>query len=241
MVTVQRMARAVKLIDQLGGVEDPIEYPLVALPGLARLMGCDIVTYNEIGGTPPSIVYRDFPVSALVPTTQAVFARFVHQHPLVDYDRGVGDSRPMMISNVVNRWQFQNIGLYVEFTTKVPVEYRLAMTVSGPGPTIVEFAFNRSTRDFNESDREVLTIMRDPLLNGLLRCRARRRARVALSTPEGLTDREHRVLELVADGRTNQAIAHTLHISPRTVAKHLEHAYQKLNVTNRAAAVARIR
>ncbi len=55
-----------------------------------------------------------------------------------------------------------------------------------------------------------------------------------------LTEQELRVLELVAAGRTNQAIAHLLRISPRTVAKHLEHAYRKLNVSNRAAAAVKL-
>jgi DNA-binding NarL/FixJ family response regulator len=54
-----------------------------------------------------------------------------------------------------------------------------------------------------------------------------------------LSTRERAVLELVAAGRTNVAIAHELGISPRTVAKHLEHLYRKLGVANRAAAVAR--
>lgn len=44
------------------------------------------------------------------------------------------------------------------------------------------------------------------------------------------------MLELVALRRTNPAIAHALDVSPRTIAKHLEHIYRKLNVTNRAAA-----
>jgi DNA-binding CsgD family transcriptional regulator len=44
----------------------------------------------------------------------------------------------------------------------------------------------------------------------------------------------------VAAGRTNVAIAHTLQVSPRTVAKHLERIYRKLGVGNRAAAVAPI-
>jgi DNA-binding CsgD family transcriptional regulator len=51
-----------------------------------------------------------------------------------------------------------------------------------------------------------------------------------------LTDAEVQVLELVALGRTNQAIADARNISPRTVAKHLEHIYRKLEVDNRAAA-----
>ena len=51
------------------------------------------------------------------------------------------------------------------------------------------------------------------------------------------TDREIRVLNLAALGRTNNAIAHALDISPRTVAKHLEHIYRKLDVNSRTSAV----
>lgn len=80
-----------------------------------------------------------------------------------------------------------------------------------------------------------------PLVAGLLRARRRYQSRHALTESTAarlgeLTEREVRVLELVALGRTNPAIAHALDVSPRTIAKHLEHIYRKLNVTNRAAA-----
>jgi DNA-binding CsgD family transcriptional regulator len=52
-----------------------------------------------------------------------------------------------------------------------------------------------------------------------------------------LTAREMRVLRLAALGRTNSAIARALDVSPRTVAKHLEHIYRKLDVTSRTSAV----
>ena len=55
-----------------------------------------------------------------------------------------------------------------------------------------------------------------------------------------LTERELVILARVADGDTNSAIAHGLGMSPRTVAKHLEHAYRKLGVSSRAAAVSRV-
>jgi DNA-binding CsgD family transcriptional regulator len=63
----------------------------------------------------------------------------------------------------------------------------------------------------------------------------------SIAPPRDLTlsDRERAVLDLVALGRTNTAIAHALGVSPRTVAKHLEHTYRKLGVSSRAAAVAR--
>lgn len=56
-----------------------------------------------------------------------------------------------------------------------------------------------------------------------------------------LTPREREVLELLAQGMTNKEIADALVISPNTVKRHLQAVFQKLNVTTRAAAVARYR
>ncbi|MFO8076363.1 MAG: response regulator [Actinomycetota bacterium] len=57
--------------------------------------------------------------------------------------------------------------------------------------------------------------------------------------PEGeaLTAREREVLALVAKGSTNRAIARQLHLSEATVKTHLVHAYAKLGVDDRTAAV----
>lgn len=56
-----------------------------------------------------------------------------------------------------------------------------------------------------------------------------------------LTDRELDVLRLVADGRSNRAIARELFISEATVKTHLAHAYDKLGADNRTGAVAAAR
>jgi DNA-binding NarL/FixJ family response regulator len=55
---------------------------------------------------------------------------------------------------------------------------------------------------------------------------------------EKLTTRECQILEHVARGKENDAIALDLGIAPATVAKHLEHIYRKLAVPNRTAAAA---
>ena len=55
----------------------------------------------------------------------------------------------------------------------------------------------------------------------------------------GLTPREAEVMAQLAHGRTHEEIARALRMRPRTVAKHLEHVYRKLDVPNRGAAVAR--
>lgn len=54
----------------------------------------------------------------------------------------------------------------------------------------------------------------------------------------GLSARQAEVLSLVARGSTNAQIAALLHLSPRTVQKHLEHVYDRLGVRSRAAATA---
>ncbi|MFD6714821.1 LuxR family transcriptional regulator [Micromonospora sp. TSRI0369] len=55
---------------------------------------------------------------------------------------------------------------------------------------------------------------------------------------EPLSQRELEVLELVARGSTNREAARQLFISEATVKTHLLHAYAKLSVNDRAAAVA---
>lgn len=51
-----------------------------------------------------------------------------------------------------------------------------------------------------------------------------------------LTPREHEVLRLVVQGKTNQAIAADLHISEKTVEKFMQSIFIKLNVTSRVEA-----
>jgi two-component system nitrate/nitrite response regulator NarL len=53
-----------------------------------------------------------------------------------------------------------------------------------------------------------------------------------------LSDRELEVLRLTSGGSSAKEIAERLNISPTTVRTHLTHAYDKLGVSDRAAAVA---
>jgi DNA-binding NarL/FixJ family response regulator len=56
-------------------------------------------------------------------------------------------------------------------------------------------------------------------------------------TEQQLTDRELESLRLIAEGLTNRAAAARLHVSEATVKTHLAHAFDKLGVSDRAAAV----
>jgi DNA-binding CsgD family transcriptional regulator len=63
-------------------------------------------------------------------------------------------------------------------------------------------------------------------------------AKVGRASSGELTDREEEVLALVAGGKTNRAIATTLGISEKTVARHVSNIFMKLGLPNRAAATA---
>jgi HD-GYP domain-containing protein (c-di-GMP phosphodiesterase class II) len=62
------------------------------------------------------------------------------------------------------------------------------------------------------------------------------RAQARRSGPAGLTSREVEVLGLLARGQSNKRIAQELVVAPKTVSNHVEHIYQKIGVSSRAAA-----
>jgi DNA-binding CsgD family transcriptional regulator len=70
------------------------------------------------------------------------------------------------------------------------------------------------------------------------------RSAIAVKGPTtALSEREREVLSLAARGLTNDEIAASLHLSVRTVERHLQNAYTRLGVsgrTARAAAVSRL-
>lgn len=58
---------------------------------------------------------------------------------------------------------------------------------------------------------------------------------------DGITDRESEVLDLLARGLTNAAIADRLGLSGKTIRNHVSNIFSKLGVADRAAAVAKAR
>jgi DNA-binding NarL/FixJ family response regulator len=62
----------------------------------------------------------------------------------------------------------------------------------------------------------------------------------SLKTSFRLTAREAEILMWISRGKTNKEIGLILDTSPRTVNKHLEHIFEKLEVPTRTAAVAKI-
>lgn len=115
-----------------------------------------------------------------------------------------------------------------------PRDDSLAIGFRNGGDHIVQFYFERKGRFFTDSERALLDLL-GPVLQRL----ARERPTPAL--PPALTVTERRVLCEVSAGWSNAEIAEDMNIARATVRKHLENSYRKLGVTNRMAAVARLR
>jgi len=244
-VAMSRVQRAIELVASLAELHEPADFARVALPGLAELFGCDILTLTEIDQPSGRIRYSDHPSGTLDVGTYEAFGALLDQHPLLDHYRRTGDGRSVRMSDVIARSDWHRLDIYQECYRPRPTEHVLAVHLPGAGESSRAFALNRARGEFTEADRELLDILRTPLAEAYRRAHARHQAERTLATSSEarlteLTDREVEVLELVAAGCTNVAIARTLQVSPRTVAKHLERIYRKLGVGNRAAAVAPI-
>jgi DNA-binding CsgD family transcriptional regulator len=242
-VSLSALESALRFVDDLADTDDPVDLGRRALPGLDRLVRADVLSYNEIGPGPGQVAYCAYPEDVVFsPDSIAAFEAHVHENPLVGHLEA--DGSPAKISDFLSREEFHRLGVYTEFYRHVPVEHQIAIGLPPSDGRIIGIALSRGQGDFTEDDRDLLAVLRAPLVRAMVRARSRHRARQALSGPVGaplaeLTDRELQLLELVALGHTNTAIARRLGISPRTVAHHLDSAYRKLDVTSRAAAVYR--
>lgn len=85
----------------------------------------------------------------------------------------------------------------------------------------------------------VRTFARERAVRGARAMRGPRRS--TLAHPAGLTRREQEVLEQLATGATNPAIAAALHLSERTVAHHVSAILAKLGAATRLAAIEQAR
>lgn len=116
-------------------------------------------------------------------------------------------------------------------------EHAMTLSLSGDGD-----ALRDAVRLLDELDaRAAAALVRRRLRAMGMGSIPRGRRRFARSNAAGLTEREHEVLSLVADGLSNAGIARRLFLSPKTVERHVSAVLRKLGVEDRTAAVAAAR
>jgi DNA-binding CsgD family transcriptional regulator len=135
-------------------------------------------------------------------------------------------------SDFYSQAELRRAPFWVEYLASNDVNYAIHVPLPGPPGRTRYVWFTRSRPDFSERDRLVLAVLRPHLTDVFLDAERRRRGIPHLSP------REQEVLQLVAQGFTNADIARILFISPATVAKHMEHIFDRTGVRSRSAAAA---
>lgn len=152
-------------------------------------------------------------------------------HPLIR-QHAAGDRTAHRLSDATSMRSFRRVALYGEFFRPAAIEHQLTLGLDGPPGHLVGIMVNRARRDFSEDELLLAELLRPQLQTAEVAVK-RAAARAAL------THREREVLDLVAAGATNAAVAEALVVSPATVKKHLENIYAKLRVSSRTAAADR--
>jgi DNA-binding CsgD family transcriptional regulator len=156
--------------------------------------------------------------------------------PRLRYRKG-----PTPIFSVISRNELERTRYFHEFLRVYRTTDGIDLHLYDGGSNVGDFRFWRAQGRTAIGSREVLLL---ELLQPVL-LRATRDVRNQSMFPEShslqqLTDRERQIAEGVANGLTDRAIANSLQISYWTVRSHLDHIFEKLDVANRAALVARL-
>ncbi|MCI0714444.1 MAG: LuxR C-terminal-related transcriptional regulator [Chloroflexi bacterium] len=160
-------------------------------------------------------------VSSMKSVDESIF-RFARLHEMTgNYDRAVELLAPFHQNNLKFYYVQQQVDTWLSNlrTRMTPDQYDTAYQL-GRAKSLEQLA--RELLDELSEDKLPAATVLQPLV-------------------ESLSDRELEVLELVANGLSNQEIAAQLVVSVGTVKKHLNNIFGKLNVSNRTQAAARAR
>lgn len=143
------------------------------------------------------------------------------------------------ISDLVSDRELRKTRSYQEGLRLLGIARQFSIPTAQPGPVKVRaWALSRSMLDFTDTEMDLARALQ-PVLSLLdLAYSGDGGASGTRSSHDfALTSREEEILQILGKGLTGVAIGHLLGISPRTVSKHLEHAYAKLGRTKRIDAL----
>ncbi len=188
------------------------------------------------------------------------YKAYMHQHPLINFFLTPSQTGVRTILTEKSTVEFKEKDLYTEFYKKLDVEDQLLFKLPHRGGGYV-ISYSRDCA-FTEKEQAIMQMVRPhvqiawqnwqrireleqrlQLLEGkaVISEESARQAQAARQLMDCLSPRERDIAELVAQGMGNRKIAETLHISPKTVGKHLENIFTTLNLHHRAALAAKWR
>jgi DNA-binding CsgD family transcriptional regulator len=224
-----------------------------ALVRLGKLVGCESISYIRVEHTTGRMLGNvidmcDISISHL-PGFDAAFS----QHPaFAAYRCGrLAPGTAVALTELANLTTLRKLAFYTDFLQPYVVNDQLLCVTPIGNQQGTVLVCCRAHVGFSHRSRAIADLITPHLTQAVARWRriaslsaaVRRLGRHADQMDQAgprlplLTSREREVVEHLMGGVTDQEIAHSLAISPRTVHKHLESAYRKLGIGNRASLI----
>jgi DNA-binding CsgD family transcriptional regulator len=216
--------------------------PRPVLQGIERLIGADLVESFQIRRG----VFAEAPLTTDRDEDEPPpeFAAHVRSplwgvNPINAFTRHPADG-PLRLSGVMSPRRLKELPWHRHYLRPRGIHDQLKVWLWSSPEAAACVGLDRYESDFADRDVAVLAVIQQHLA-AIRESIMSARPTDADPAREPLTVREAQVLSWVARGRSNREIAEILFISPATVRKHLEHAYEKLGVRSRGEAVAALR
>jgi DNA-binding CsgD family transcriptional regulator len=204
---------------------------------LVETVGADSALYHEFDEDGWGVIHATAPTDVweALPIRGAPTAELRRLHPGVDLMCRDPEHDPFALTDIVSERAWTGYEFRDLLRPSCGKTLKMHISVATTATTCRGWSLTRDGSDYSRSDLEVAQALR-PVLDVVARQYALA-APLPRLTACTVTERERVVLACVAEGLTAAAIGRRLAISPATVSKHLEHAYRKLDATDRVSAV----
>lgn len=239
-------------IHRIYSATDPETFPAAILPVILEITG------GECAGLCANALLPGDPYIAIAFAGSSMGVRW-QQHAAVNYDdhptarftkTAAPDRAVRLTDHFPSRQAIHATRHYQENLRPLGMEFELTLLMDTPLSQRLGISVARSKTDFTDDETELFSRLGPHLKRAFHHAQtlAQLRAAADARQPQAaawrqidLTPKESEVLRWIATGRTNREIAKLMEVSPATVKTHLEHVYQKLGVSSRAAATAALR
>lgn len=238
----------------IGDVRDQL------LPSLAQEIGAEIAIYHQLAfGADIQEYGVIWPDDDNIATALVSYPDVVQHSPLLRYFSATARPGVASIRQLLTAGEWHENPLYRESHRLLGIEDHLALVVhlrDGQGHAVT---LAKDHGVFEQPARDLLALVAPHIRAAIRRSLAAAspyrvvrtfptptwtwRSGPAMTGPPttpALTPREQEVLALATGGCTSQQVARRLDLAPRTVEKHLEHAFRKLGANCRSEAAARL-
>jgi DNA-binding CsgD family transcriptional regulator len=258
--TLQELRQLNDLLVELYSTHDLVSLVRKSIGLIRRFVPGDMTIYALTDPRCPEVAGIFEPAHHELPGYTPQYMAFNNKHPIMLHFYRTRDFAAIRFEDAIGRRELENLDLYNEFFKPLKIHDMLAIVHHDEQGREIAIATSRDRR-FSERDRRRLEalrphisrafsnagllaqlgrqpfspalLLREPAGSMRITRIARNKATAHLPT---LTSREIEILRWISDGKTNPEIAITLGISPRTVQKHVEHLFVKLNVSSRTGA-----